>query len=109
MIKHNVTPEQLDELVQSSSLLLVDFWAEWCVPCKQFASVYEEIAAEYPDVIFAKVDIAKEAELAETFEIRSIPHLLIFKQGMIIYSESGSMPKSRLQTLVSQAQAVDVK
>ena len=109
MIIDNVKPEQLDELVQSNMIVLVDFWAEWCAPCKQFAVVYEEISLEYPDIVFAKVDIGVQSELAEMFEIRSIPHLLIFKQGMLIYSESGSMPKSRLKELVVQTETVEVK
>lgn len=109
MINNNVTPEQLDMLVQTHPVVLIDFWAQWCAPCKQFESVYEEVSEQYPHLVFAKVDIEKQASLAETFEIRSIPHLIIFKDGMIIYSESGSMPKSRLETLVSQALAVEVK
>lgn len=106
---HHVTPEELDTLVQKNLIVFVDFWAEWCAPCKPFAVVYEEISQEYPEIIFAKVDIGTEPKLAELFEIRSIPHLLIFKQGMIIYSESGSMPKSRLKELVVQTQIVEVK
>ena len=100
--------KQFEELINDNELVLIDFWAKWCAPCKQFATVYERIAEQNPTLKFAKVNIEEEAELAENLQIRSIPHLMIFKQGILIYSEAGSIPESMLKDLVEQAKKADV-
>ncbi|KTD21310.1 thioredoxin family protein [Legionella londiniensis] len=101
--------DQFEVLIAEHEIFFVDFWAEWCAPCKQFAKIYEKIAAQFSDkILFASVNIEKEQELAELFQIRSIPHLMVFKQGIAIYSESGSMPASTLEELVEQSLSVDV-
>ncbi|MBA2656179.1 MAG: thioredoxin [Tatlockia sp.] len=99
---------QFDTMIATHELVFVDFWAEWCAPCKQFARVYEHVAKENPSINFTKVNIEEETELAENLQIRSIPHLMIFKQGILIYSEAGAMPESTLKDLVNQAITVDV-
>jgi len=99
---------QLEVLIENNDLVFVDFWAEWCAPCKQFAKIYEQVATLNPDIVFAKVNIETESELAETLQIRSIPHLMVFKQGIAVYSDAGSMPESTLKELVEQARKVDV-
>jgi thioredoxin 1 len=104
----SVNSEQLEKLIQNNEIVFVDFWAEWCAPCKQFAVVYEKISAEYENIVFAKINIAEEQELADVFQIRSIPHLMVFKQEIVVYSEAGSMPESTLKELVQQAQMADV-
>ena len=104
----SVTTEQFESFIQDNAVVFVDFWAPWCAPCRQFATVYESIAAEYPEVVFAKINIEDEIKLSETFSIRSIPHLMVFKQGIAIYSEAGSMPASTLKELVQQALDADV-
>lgn len=103
-VKHS----EFEALINHNALVFVDFWATWCGPCRQFSSVYAQVAALHPEVTFSKVNIQEETELAELFNIQSIPHLMVFKQGIAIYSESGSMPKSVLIDLVKQATAVDV-
>lgn len=103
-----ITAAQFDAFIEAYPIVFVDFWAEWCSPCKQFAVVYDRVAKLYPDIVFAKVNIEKEHELAEMFQIQSIPHLMVFKQGIAIYSDSGSMPESTLKELAQQARAVDV-
>lgn len=108
MLKTAVTAKQLDELIVENEIVFVDFWAEWCAPCKQFAAVFERVAKENSGIVFAKVNLEHQSDLAEKYQIRSIPHLLIFKQGIIVYSESGSMPESALKELVEQALVVDV-
>ncbi|HVT62876.1 MAG TPA: thioredoxin family protein [Legionellaceae bacterium] len=97
-----------EALLADNEIMFVDFWAPWCVPCKQFKEVYEQVSVQYPDILFGSVNIEEEASLAELFELRSIPHLMVFKQGMAIYSESGSMPESILRELVEQALVVDM-
>jgi adenylate kinase len=99
---------QFENLLTEEGIVFVDFWAPWCVPCKQFKEIYAAVSAQYPDIFFGSVNIEQEPALADLFELRSIPHLMVFKQGIAIYSESGSMPESTLKELVEQALVVDV-
>ncbi|WED44109.1 thioredoxin family protein [Legionella cardiaca] len=105
---HELQTAEFEEFIEKNSLVFIDFWAEWCAPCKEFARVYEKVAEQNPTVKFAKVNIEKETELADIFQIRSIPHLMVFKEGIAIYSEAGSMPESIFKDLVQQAINVDV-
>lgn len=104
----SVSSSQFEALIRDNDIIFIDFWAEWCAPCKHFSHVYEKVAALNTNIVFAKINIEEEGELAESFQIRSIPHLMVFKQGIIIYSESGSMPESTLKELVEQARVADV-
>lgn len=108
MLKEAITGQELEALVNDNEIVFIDFWAPWCAPCKSFAQVYAQVAEKNPDILFAKINIDQESELAETFQIQSIPHLIIFKQGIVIYSESGSIPESALSELVEQARQVDL-
>ena len=99
---------QFEAIIRDNEIVFFDFWAEWCAPCKQFARVYELVAAQYESILFAKINIEEESELADVFHIRSIPHLMVFKQGIVIYSEAGSMPESTLKELAQQALDADV-
>ncbi len=104
----SVSSQEFESLIQDNEIVFLDFWASWCAPCRQFAHVYAKVAALYEKVVFAKINIEEEHELAETFQIRSIPHLMVFKQGIAIYSEAGSLPESTLKELVQQALDADV-
>ena len=104
----SISNEQFESLIKDNEIVFIDFWASWCAPCKQFAHVYEKVAGLYERIVFAKINIEEESALAETFQIRSIPHLMVFKQGIVIYSEAGSMPESTLKELVQQAMDADV-
>lgn len=99
---------ELELLIPKNDILFVDFWASWCAPCKQFGVVYESVAKKHPEVSFAKFNIEQDSEFAEALNIRSIPHLVVFKKGIVIYSEAGSMPESALTELVQQAVDADV-
>lgn len=104
----SVTGSNFESLIQDNDIVILDFWASWCAPCKQFKHIFERVAAQFDQVLFAQVNIEQEHELAEVFQIRSIPHLMVFKQGIVIYSESGSMPESTFKELVQQAIDADV-
>ncbi len=103
-----LTSANFESSIKNNKILLIDWWAEWCQPCMQFATIYEKVAAMYPDIMFGKINIAKEEDLSQAFHIRSIPHLMILKDEIAIYSEAGSIPKSTLKELVDQALVVDV-
>lgn len=105
---HNVTSAEFQSLINENQIVFIDFWADWCAPCKQFSMIYEQVADQYPNIVFAKVNIEAEQQLSDFFEIRSIPHLMVFKEGIVIYSNAGSMPASTLKELIEQAEAVDV-
>lgn len=104
----NLSAGQFEACIDNNELVFVDFWAQWCAPCKHFAKVYESVAMQFPNIVFAKIDIEQSPEFAESFNIRSIPHLMVFKLGIAIYSEAGSMPESTLKELVEQAVHADV-
>ena len=103
-----LTKDTFEDTIMSSDMVLVDFWAEWCGPCRFFAPVYEKVSAEYPDVVFAKVDTEAEQELAGYFNIRSIPTLMIFRDKVGIFSQPGALPEDALTDLIGQAQALDM-
>ncbi len=107
-VTQSISSDVFESVIQDNAIVFIDFWATWCAPCRQFSHVYEQVAAQYPEILFGKINIEEEATLAETFQIRSIPHLMVFKQGIVIYSEAGSMPESTLKELVQQALSVDV-
>lgn len=108
MVVKSINSSEFEDSIQDNEVTFLDFWATWCAPCKEFAKTFERVAAKYPNVLFAKINIEEESELAETFNIQSIPHLMVFKQGIAIYSEAGSMPESTLDELVQQALDADV-
>tara|TARA_Y100000588_G_C13606888_1_gene649501 strand:- start:14 stop:373 length:360 start_codon:yes stop_codon:yes gene_type:complete len=100
--------QDFEKVIQDNEIVVIDFWAKWCAPCLQFAKTYAKVANIETDVLFTKVNIEQQAELAEIFQVRSIPHLVIFKREIAIYSEAGSMPESTLKELIQQARDVDV-
>ena len=103
-----LTKDSFESTIVDNDMVLVDFWADWCGPCKMFAPVYETVSADHPDVVFAKVDTEAQQELAAYFNIRSIPTLMIFRNQIGIFSQPGALPEPALRDLISQAQALDM-
>lgn len=98
-----LTAVNFDEVLASHSLILIDFWAQWCGPCKGFAKVLEEVAPKYPDCLFGSVDVETEKALAEEFSVRSVPFVLIIKDQVVVYAESGALSESGVCELLDQA------
>jgi len=100
--------DNFEATVAGEGITLVDFWAEWCGPCKMFGPIFEEAAAENPDVTFAKVDTEAEQQLAGALGIMSIPTLMIFRDGIQLFSQPGALPKSALDDLLRQVRELDM-
>ncbi|MBT6446719.1 MAG: thioredoxin [Acidimicrobiaceae bacterium] len=104
----NITSSQFEETVLGDGIVLVDFWAEWCGPCKSFAPVYETVSERYPDITFAKVDTEQEQQISGQLGIRSIPTIMAFRDGIQIFSQPGAMGERDLTELVTQIEKLDM-
>ena len=104
-----LTQENFNEVVGSDGLVLVDFWAEWCGPCKMFGPVFEKSSETHGDITFGKVDTEAQVELAQAFQIRSIPTLMAVRDGVVLYSQAGALPAASLEDLIGQLRAVDME
>ncbi|MEE4542332.1 thioredoxin [Streptomyces sp. V4-01] len=104
-----LTKENFDEVVSSNDFVLIDFWADWCGPCKMFAPVYDKASATHSDLVFAKVDTEAQPELAAAFQIQSIPTLMIVRDKVAIFAQPGALPAPALEDVIAQARAVDME
>ena len=108
MASINVKSSEFDAQITKGGIVFVDFWAEWCGPCKMFGPIYERVSEQYPDITFAKVDTEAERELASAAQITSIPTLMAFRDGILVFRQLGAMPEAGLNDLITQIETLDM-
>jgi thioredoxin len=108
MATKELTAENFESVVGDGGLVLVDFWAAWCGPCRMFGPVFERVSERHPDVVFGKVDTEAQPALAGGFGISSIPTLMIIRDKFVLYAQPGALPEQALEQLISQARDIDM-
>ena len=103
-----LTAENFNDVAEKNPILIIDFWAPWCGPCRQFAPIYEETAGEYPDIAFGKVNTEEQQDIAGYFKIQSIPTVMIIREGVIVFAQPGMLPKEGLKDVIEQVTALDM-
>lgn len=103
-----LTQANFNDTIEKNDIVIVDFWAPWCGPCRMFAPTFEAVSEQYPNVVFAKLNTEAEQELAAAFNIRSIPTLMVFREKVIVFSQAGMLPKAAFEQVVTKAQELDM-
>src|SRR2546430_2039005 len=103
-----LTSENFEKTIDGNPIVIIDFWAPWCGPCRGFAPVFEKAADAHPDIVFAKVNTDEQQELAGAFGIRSIPTLMVFREKVILFQQAGALPGNALEQVITQAKSLDM-
>lgn len=103
-----LTKDTFDETIRDNDTVIIDFWAEWCGPCRSFAPTFEAASEKHDEIVFAKVDTEDQQELAMAFGIRSIPTLMVFRDQIVLYSQPGALPGNMLEDLIGQVKVIDM-
>ncbi len=103
-----LTKDTFNQTIEDNETVIVDFWAEWCGPCRSFAPTFESASKQHEDIVFGKVDTEDQQELAMAFGIRSIPTLMVFKDQIVLYAQPGALPGNMLEDLIGQVKAIDM-
>ncbi len=108
MALENLTSQSFEEKVSSNDIVILDFWAPWCGPCKQFGPIFEKVSEEYPEILFGKINTEEEKDIAMYFNIQSIPTVAIMREGIIVFMQPGMLPEEGLHDLIKQVKALDM-
>jgi thioredoxin 1 len=103
-----ITQQNFQQVVEKEGIVLIDWWAPWCGPCRVFGPTYEKVAGKHPDLTFGKVDTEAQPELAGSFDIRSIPTLMVLRDKVLLFSQAGALPEAALEDLIRQVRALDM-
>ena len=105
----DITAKNFEETIEKNDIVIVDFWAEWCGPCKSFSPIYEDVSEKHQDIVFGKIDTEAEQELGGHFQIRSIPTLMIFREQVVLFSQPGMMNAEQLEEVIEKVKGIDMK
>jgi thioredoxin 1 len=105
----SISTAAFEEAVKKPGIVLIDWWASWCGPCRAFAPVFERVSERHPDIVFGKIDTEAEPALAQAFDIRSIPTLMAIRDGVLVFSQPGMLPERALESLIAQVRKLDME